>query len=70
MIRKNGSPIYVPKREPLGYYDTRVVCTERGVLCEDCPYPKHGFICWFSDGTCLKTEMARIARKEAVSCTN
>lgn len=33
--------------------------TER---CEGCPYPRVGFICWSSDGTCLRTDMDRISR--------
>ena len=24
--------------------------------CEGCPYPRHGFICWHSDGTCMRTD--------------
>lgn len=68
MNKKNGNPLYTPKREPLGYNDNRVYCTERGALCEGCRYPNHGFLCWFSDGTCLKTEMNRIIRKESPPC--
>jgi len=68
MNRKNGHPLYTPKREPLGYNDNRVYGTERGALCESCPYPKHGFICWFSNGACLKTEMNRIYGKEPPPC--
>lgn len=61
--RRNGVPFYSPKREPLGYTDNRVTCTERGELCAGCPYPKHGFICWFQDGGCLKTEMRKITER-------
>lgn len=68
MNKKNGSPLYTPKREPLEYNDDRVYCTEREALCEGCPCPNHGFLCRFSDGTCLKTEMNRILRKELPSC--
>lgn len=64
MNKKNGKPLYTPKREPLEYNQDRVYCTERGELCKGCPYPKHGFLCWFRDGTCLKTEMNRLHRKE------
>lgn len=60
MHRKNGRPITVPFREPQGVSDDRVYCAERGPLCGGCPYPRHGFICWFGDGACLKTEYNRI----------
>lgn len=68
MDGKNGNPLYAPKREPLEYKDDRVYCSERGALCDGCPYPDHGFICRFSDNTCLKTEMNRIVRKEPPPC--
>lgn len=68
MNKKNGSPLYTPIREPLGYNNDRIPCTERGALCEGCRYPNHGFICWFSDGTYLKTQMNRIVRKETPIC--
>lgn len=68
MNKKNGSPLYVPKREPLEYNHDRVICRERGTLCEGCPYSNHGFLCWLSDGSCLKTEMNRIFRKETPPC--
>ncbi len=30
-------------------------------LCEGCPYPAHGFICWGPDkGGCLRSEMQKI----------
>jgi hypothetical protein len=30
--------------------------------CKGCPYPGVGFICWDTDGTCLRTEMDRAGR--------
>ena len=30
--------------------------------CQGCPYPAVGFICWSSDGTCLRTKMDRLGR--------
>lgn len=30
--------------------------------CEGCPYPRHGFICWGKDGSCLRTDMNEIGR--------
>lgn len=59
MSRKNGSPLNIPMREPLGYSDDRVYCTEQGELCTGCPYPRHGLSCFFQDGTCLRTEMKK-----------
>ena len=28
--------------------------------CNGCPYPGHGFICWQSEDTCLRTRMNKI----------
>lgn len=64
VFKKNKRPLYVPNREPEGCHGGHVYCAERGDLCLGCPYPKRGFICWFTDGTCLKTEMNRILRKD------
>ena len=33
--------------------------------CKDCPYPRHGFLCWGADGTCLRSRMNEINKKEA-----
>lgn len=68
MHKKNGSPIIVPHREPQGMIDARVYCTECGAMCLGCPYPRHGFVCWFHDGTCLKTEMNRVIGRETAKC--
>lgn len=45
--------------------DDNLVCTysER---CRGCPYPAHGFICWRSDGTCLRTDMAKRNKQEVL----
>ena len=32
--------------------------------CKDCPYPHHGFLCWGADGTCLRSRMKEINKKE------
>ena len=32
--------------------------------CAGCPYSGHGFICWHTDGKCLRTEMARIMKRD------
>lgn len=35
--------------------------------CAGCPYPRHGFVCWNRDGSCLRTEMAEIYEKERMT---
>lgn len=35
--------------------------------CVGCPYPRHGFVCWNRDGSCLRTEMAEIYEKERMT---
>lgn len=32
-------------------------------LCEGCPYPRVGFICWSPVGTCMKTDVDAINRR-------
>lgn len=63
MNRKNGRPLIVPKRTPPTYTDTRVICNERGAYCTGCPFPAHGFVCWFSDGSCLRSAAAHERRE-------
>lgn|GEM_PF-612365 len=31
--------------------------------CAGCPYPGVGFICWSSDGSCMKTDVEKISRR-------
>ena len=38
------------------------VCT-RYARCEGCSYPRHGLLCWHSDGTCLRTDMEKIENR-------
>ncbi len=40
-----------------------VFCTENE-RCRGCPYPAHGVICWHRDGTCLRTDMEKIERRQ------
>ena len=28
--------------------------------CEGCPYPGHGFVCWGSDGQCMRETMKKL----------
>lgn len=59
MPRKNGHNLIVPKCEPMDRPDLGVLCTVRPE-CAGCAYPRHGFICHFSDGSCLKTRFDEI----------
>lgn len=54
MTRKNGQHLIVPRRHPPDAPDLRVNCGQKPA-CAGCPYPAHGFICWFQDGACLRT---------------
>ena len=31
--------------------------------CGNCPYPSHGFICYSSEGDCLRTDMQKINKR-------
>jgi len=31
--------------------------------CKDCPYPRVGFICWDTDGSCMRSEVNKINSK-------
>ena len=31
--------------------------------CKDCPYPRHGFLCWGADGTCPRSRMNEINKR-------
>ena len=33
-------------------------------IATDCPYPRHGFLCWGADGTCLRSRMNEINEKK------
>jgi hypothetical protein len=62
-IGKPQAPQYAPETAP------PPVCT-RLERCEGCPYPRHGFICWHSDGSCMKTRMEKINEKEKNECNS
>ena len=32
--------------------------------CTGCPSPRHGFLCWGADGTCLRSRMNEINEKK------
>ncbi len=58
MQRKNGHPIYSPRREAADRQPEQVRC-RRGPMCDGCPFPGHGFICWSADGSCLRQNYRR-----------
>lgn len=31
--------------------------------CTGCPYPDVGFICWSSDGSCMRTDVEKFSRR-------
>ena len=45
--------------------DDNPVCTH-SEQCRGSPYPSHGFICWRSDGTCLRTDMVKRNKQEVL----
>ena len=47
------------RQEPL----SAPVCSHSSE-CKDCPYPRHGFLCWGADGTCLRSRMNEINEKK------
>ena len=55
--RRKRQPLSAPENPPVR--EERPVCTlfER---CKSCPYPRHGFICWNGDESCLRTDMQKI----------
>ena len=55
--RLSQAPEYPPEPEP------NPLCTH-APDCQDCPYPRHGFLCWGSDGSCLRSKMNEIIGKE------
>lgn len=56
MGKKNGHTIYSPRRESERPQQEQARCTIKPE-CEGCPFPGHGFICWSTDGSCLRTNM-------------
>ena len=43
------------------------VCS-RSPECDGCPYPRHGFLCWGADGTCLRTDHVKDVSKNGEKC--
>ena len=62
------------RNRTVAYYDSESLATigkpepvqaVRGPFksCGECPYPSHGFICYRSEGDCLRTDVEKIQRK-------
>lgn len=54
MNKKNGKTYYSPPREPERPTNEPIRCTIKPE-CNGCPFPRHGFICWSADGTCMRS---------------
>ena len=61
MSKKNGHPIYSPRREAEKPPPEKIRCNIKPE-CEGCPFPSHGFICWSTDGSCLRSNMKKIQK--------
>ncbi len=50
MNKWNGKPFHSPPRAA-ARPNNEPVQNNIKPECKDCPFPKHGFICWSSDGS-------------------
>lgn len=32
--------------------------------CGNCPYARHGFVCWHKEGGCMKTDVRELAQRQ------
>lgn len=53
LVKRTYSPETAREAEP------PPVCT-RSRLCEGCPYPSNGFVCWGENGECMRSRITRI----------
>ncbi len=60
VLRSPNHPEYGVATIP---FPIQPVC-RRSPECKDCPYPRHGFLCWGADGTCLRSRMNEINEKK------
>lgn len=49
--------------KPAQVLPERVFCSLK-FECEGCPYPTHGFICDFSDGSCMRTIVNKTSERK------
>ena len=52
--KRTGLPLSMEHRAAEEIIFEKPVC-RRKPECKGCPFPKHGFICWFSDGSCVQS---------------
>ena len=73
--------VYYKKNRKPACYDSDSLLTIGKILpderprgpfksCGNCSYPSHGFICYSSEGDCLKTDMQRICQRKNPLITN
>ena len=67
-MRKPTRPLArrIDERQPAPYQQISpepVFCNAHE-RCQGCPYPRHGIVCWHRDGTCLRTDMEEIGRRQ------
>ena len=66
-MRKPTRPLArrIDERQPAPYQQISpepVFCNEHE-RCQGCPYPRHGIVCWYRGGGCLRTDMEEIERR-------
>lgn len=37
--------------------------------CGDCPYPRHGFMCYGKEGDCMKTDLQRMTERKKLTAS-
>ena len=47
----------------------RAVC-KISPRCDGCPYPGHGFVCWGTDGSCIRSRITEINQIEKEADTH
>ena len=63
MNKRNGKPFHSPPREPERPTNEPVQNNIKPE-CKGCPFPRHGFICWSSDGSCMRTRYRKEAKPD------
>lgn len=63
MNKWNGKPFYSSPRT-VARANNEPAQNNVKPECKDCPYPQHGFICWSSDGSCMRTRYGKEAKPD------
>ena len=58
-------PEYRDHTGPPGFAE-KPIC-RASPLCEDCPFPGHGFLCQGGDGECMRTRLMKLSDREEKS---